>query len=65
LQHTQGVNPPGFDLAYNLGYGRAATDADPLLAALRARLDERTRARLAEDGAQAEEGLSPAPAFRP
>jgi putative hydrolase of HD superfamily len=49
LQHAQGANPPGFDLAYNLDYGRAATDADPLLAALRARLDARTRARLAED----------------
>lgn len=48
LQHTQGANPPGLDLAYNLAYGRAATDADPLLAAIRTKLDARTRARLAE-----------------
>jgi putative hydrolase of HD superfamily len=61
LQHSQGANPPGFDLAYNLGYGRAATEADPLLAAFRARLDDRTRARLAEDTA----ALSPQAAIRP
>ena len=48
LQHTQGANPPSLDLAYNLDYGRAATNADPLLAAIRAKLDARTRARLAE-----------------
>ena len=50
LQHTQGANPPSLDLAYNLDYGRAATDADPLLAAISAKLDARTRARLAEAG---------------
>jgi len=50
-QHAQGANPPGFDLAYNLRYGRAATDADPLLAALRTKLDARTQARLARDAA--------------
>jgi putative hydrolase of HD superfamily len=57
LQHSQGANPPGFDLAYNLGYARPATAADPLLAAFHARLDDRTRARLAEDAAAG--GLSP------
>ena len=62
LQHSQGANPPGFDLAYNLRYGRAATEADPLLAAFRARLDDRTRARLAEDAAA--EDLSPQPLIR-
>ena len=61
LQHAQGLNPPGFDLAYNLDYGRAATDADPLLAALRARLDARTRARLAEDAKPSGRGSSPSP----
>ncbi|WP_137178086.1 HD family hydrolase [Roseomonas sp. AR75] len=50
LQHAQGVNPPEFDLAYNLGYGRKETDAHPVLAAFRARLDEATRARLAGEG---------------
>jgi len=48
LQHAQGVNPPGFDLAYNLDYGRADTARHPVLAALRARLDDATRARLSE-----------------
>lgn len=50
LQHAQGTNPPGFDYAYNLAYGRKDTDAHPLLAALRARLDEATRARMGEGG---------------
>ncbi len=49
LQHTQGANPPELDLAYNLTYGRAETDRDPLLARIRARLDEATRARLTEE----------------
>ncbi len=49
LQHTQGRNPAGFDYAFNLAYGQRYTAADPILAALRARLDEET-ARLAGDG---------------
>jgi putative hydrolase of HD superfamily len=51
LQHAQGRHPPGFDLAYNLDYGRAATAAAPLLARLRERLDAATRARLEGGGA--------------
>ncbi|MFF7860614.1 HD domain-containing protein [Pseudomonas monteilii] len=43
LQHTQGDNPPGFDYAFNLEYGRRYTDAIPFLAALRRTLDEETR----------------------
>lgn len=42
LQHTQGANPPDFDYAFNLGYGRAHTDAHPLVAALRAPVDAET-----------------------
>ena len=42
----QGANPPGFDYAFNLGYGRAHTDAHPLIAALREPVDAET-ARLA------------------
>ncbi|WP_372619549.1 HD domain-containing protein [Falsiroseomonas sp.] len=49
LQHAQGKNPPELDLAYNLDYGRKDTDAHPLLAAIRARLDAATRARLTAD----------------
>jgi putative hydrolase of HD superfamily len=52
LQHTQGKNPPGFDYRFNLGYGRQYTTDDPLLAAVRALLDDETerRAREAEAG---------------
>jgi len=42
LQHTQGRNPPDFDYAYNLAYGKKYTAADPVLAALRAILDQET-----------------------
>jgi putative hydrolases of HD superfamily len=48
LQHTQGKNPADFDYAFNLAYGQRYTAADPVLAALRARLDEET-ARRAKD----------------
>ena len=52
LQHTQGRNPVDFDYAFNLDYGQRYTAADPVLAALRARLDEVTarRAREADPG---------------
>lgn len=52
LQHTQGQNPPDFDYRFNLGYGRQFTAHHPVLAALRALLDEETerRAREAESG---------------
>lgn len=46
LQHVQGANPPDFDYAFNLGYGREHTDRDPLIAALREPVDAET-ARLA------------------
>jgi putative hydrolase of HD superfamily len=45
LQHTQGKNPADFDYAFNLAYGRRYTADDPVLAALRARLDEETARR--------------------
>ena len=45
LQHTQGMNPADFDYDFNLGYGRRFTETDPVLAALRDRLDEATRRR--------------------
>jgi putative hydrolase of HD superfamily len=48
LQHTQGRNPADFDYAFNLAYGQRYTGADPLLAALRARLDEATARRAQE-----------------
>jgi putative hydrolases of HD superfamily len=48
LQHTQGMNPHDFDYGFNLGYGKQYTAADPVLAALRARLDEETTRRARE-----------------
>jgi putative hydrolase of HD superfamily len=50
LQHTQGKNPADFDYAFNLGYGVRYTGADPILAALRVRLDEETARRARESG---------------
>ena len=49
LQHNQGANPPGFDYAFNLGYGRQYTGDDPLLAELRSLLDEETARRAREE----------------
>lgn len=51
LQHTQGANPADFDYAFNLAYGRRFTAADPLLVALRSRLDEDTARRAKAGGA--------------
>ena len=44
LQHVAGDQVPGFDYLWNLGYGRDRTDATPLLADLRERVDRLTRA---------------------
>jgi len=49
VTHGQGANPADFDYAFNLDYGRDATDAVPLVAGLRRLADARTRAR-AEQG---------------
>ncbi len=46
LQHGQGRNPPDFDYAFNLDYGRRWTDAHPLTRAIRDIVDEDTRSRL-------------------
>jgi putative hydrolase of HD superfamily len=46
LQHTQGRNPPDFDHAFNLGYGRQHTAQPELIATIREILDRET-ARLA------------------
>jgi putative hydrolases of HD superfamily len=45
LQHTQGKNPPGFDYRFNLTYARQFTAEPPLIATLRAILDEATEQR--------------------
>ncbi len=48
LQHTQGNNPPDFDYRFNLEYGRAYTDAHPLLAEIRDAIDAETKRRAEE-----------------
>lgn len=47
LQHVQGQNPDSFDYAFNLGYGLKQTSAHPLLAEIRALIDQETSARAA------------------
>ncbi|MGO0060414.1 HD domain-containing protein [Brevibacillus fluminis] len=50
LQHNQGKNPSGFDYVFNLDYGRAAAQFDPLIASLRELIDQETMARAREHG---------------
>jgi putative hydrolase of HD superfamily len=47
LQHNQGANPPDFDYAFNLEYGRKFTDAVPFAAALRTLIDAETEQKAA------------------
>ncbi len=54
LQHTQGRNPPDFDYRFNLGYGRQHTAEPPLIAAIRAALDQATEARAREASGEVE-----------
>ena len=54
LQHNQGKNPANFDYAFNLDYGQRYTATDPIMSALRERLDEET-ARRAKNEAEARE----------
>lgn len=42
VQHNQGSNPDDFDYAFNLEYGRQYTGDQPVIAALRALVDEDT-----------------------
>ena len=48
LQHNQGANPPYFDYAFNLEYGRKFTDAVPFAAALRTLIDAETEQKAAQ-----------------
>lgn len=45
LQHNQGDNPVDFDYRFNLGYGTDYTTGDPLIEAIRERLDRETETR--------------------
>ncbi len=46
LQHTQGQNPPDFDYAFNLEYGKKHTQIHPFLRQLRKEIDGATQERL-------------------
>lgn len=46
LQHTQGLNPPDFDYAFNLAYGKKHTDAEPIFERLRHLIDKATQEKL-------------------
>lgn len=48
LQHNQGRNPGDFDYRFNLEYGRQYTENDPLIASVRALLDQETERRARE-----------------
>jgi putative hydrolases of HD superfamily len=52
MQHTQGRNPPDFDYAFNLDYGKRYTTGDPLIEAIREVLDRDTAARAADPTVQ-------------
>lgn len=43
IQHNQGANPPDFDYAFNLNYGKNHTAFEPLFAEIRAIVDEDTK----------------------
>lgn len=50
MQHNQGANPPDFDYAFNLEYGKKFTDAVPFIAAVRAVIDAETRQKTSRSG---------------
>ncbi len=49
ITHAQGPDDDGIDFAFNLTYGRQATDRFPMVAALRSLVDVKTRARVRPD----------------
>ncbi|MBB1634409.1 HD domain-containing protein [Cupriavidus sp. UME77] len=46
MQHSQGKNPPDFDYAFNLGYGKQYTSTDELFRTIRAIIDDDTKGRM-------------------
>ena len=54
LQHVEGANPPDFDYAFNLGYGRGHTDVHPVRHRGAARQRRRGDARRARTGPESE-----------
>ena len=62
LQHTQGQNPPDFDYAFNLGYGRQYTAGHPVLEEVRALLDAETARRAEAARGGVTQGMTSRPA---
>ena len=58
LQHNQGLNPPDFDYAFNLDYGRTHTNQVPIAATIRELLDVETRAKASANSKTGESGLN-------
>ena len=56
LQHNQGKNPPGFDYAFNLDYGKRYFDDHPLLRQLRELLDGETALHIQADSTRNDSG---------
>lgn len=54
IQHNQGLNPEDFDYGFNLDYGQAHMQADPLFMELRALIDRDTRQRMQDVAGEAE-----------
>ena len=50
IQHNQGDNPPDFDYAFNLEYGREYAQYSPVLKAIREIIDRETQERAKENG---------------
>lgn len=50
MQHRQGANPPDFDYAFNLHYGKRYSDAIPFLQSVRERIDAQTRQQEVKSG---------------
>jgi putative hydrolase of HD superfamily len=50
LQHNQGLNPPDFDYAFNLAYGKKHTSAEPIFETLREIIDQDTQAKIHSPG---------------
>lgn len=56
LQHNQGKNPPGFDYAFHLDYGKRYFDDHPLLRQLRELPDGETALHIQADSTRNDSG---------
>lgn len=52
VQHNQGANPTGFDYLFNLDYGKAYAQFDPIIQSLREIVDQETQANSNKSGSR-------------